>query len=96
MIGVKHAATHFAGLSVRGSAFGKVPVVVPVEATAPVITEGPGFAVSSLIQWCTALLAARLAGGNAWSRVCCFLLSTDTGQEGFDGTQGQSCGFRYC
>ena len=96
MIGVKHTATYFAGLLVRGCAFGKVAVVVPVEAPAPVITEGAGLAVPSLIQWGTALLTVCLADCYAWCRIWCFLLSADTGQEGFDGTQGQSCGFRDC
>ena len=94
MIGEKHTATHFAGLLVRGCSFGKVPVVVPVEATTPVIAEGADLAVPSLIQWCAALPTVCLADCNAWSRVWCFLLSADTGQKGFDGTQGQSCGFR--
>ena len=71
-------------------------MLVPIEATASVITEGLGLAVPGLFQWCATLLAAHLADCDAWSRVWCFLLSADTGQEGFDGAEGQSYGFRDC
>ena len=78
----------------RGCPFGKIPVRVPIEAAAPVITEGSGLSVSGLIQRRATLPAAGFAGRNPRSRGWCFLLSADTGQEGFDSAQGQSCGLR--
>ena len=96
MVGEKCASANLAGLFMRRSPPGQIPVLVPIEDTAPVITEGSGLAVPSLIQWCAALPAARMADCDAWGRVWYFLLPADTGQEGFYGAQGQSCGFCDC